>query len=176
MRRKFSLVHCIVWTCDVCKAATFEDYFDAVAHKEECAIANKVQEKTLSKKEGEEVSNVSGDRLRRKSSLVETEKFQAIPRESQLDTSRDKSHDVTCAAQVESSRSESKQPKYSRPKTSAMNLMPPEVSIASHSTNVDLPIWKKKPNEVEPSKEKEVPLVTYFGELRRRIQTPGWRN
>jgi len=61
-----------------------------VAHEEECAIANKAQEKTPPNKKGEVESNVSGDRLRRKSSLVETEKFQAIaaakaPRESLLD-------------------------------------------------------------------------------------------
>ena len=55
------LAHCTIWTCDICKAATFEDYFDSVAHEEECAIANKVQEKTLSNKEGEELSNMSGD-------------------------------------------------------------------------------------------------------------------
>ena len=45
--------------------------------------------------------------MRRKSSLVETKKFQAIaaakaPRESRLDPLSDKSHDGTCAAQVES--------------------------------------------------------------------------
>jgi hypothetical protein len=96
-----------LWTCDICKAATFEDYFDAVAHEEECAIANKFHEKTPSNKKGEVESNVSGDRLRRKSSLVETKKFQAIaaakaPRESRLDPLSDKSHDGTCAAQVES--------------------------------------------------------------------------
>jgi len=101
------LANCTLWTCDICKAATFEDYFDAVAHEEECAIANKVQEKTPSNKKGEVESNVSGDRLRRKSSLVETKKFQAIaaakaPRESRLDPLSDKSHDGTCAAQVES--------------------------------------------------------------------------
>jgi hypothetical protein len=55
------LAHCTIWTCDICKAATFEDYFNSVAHEEECTIANKVQEKTLSNKEGEELSNMAGD-------------------------------------------------------------------------------------------------------------------
>jgi hypothetical protein len=172
------LADCTLWTCDICKAATFEDYFDAVAHEEECAIVNKVQEKTPSNKKGEVESNVSGDRLKRKSSLVETKKFQAIaaakaPRESRLDPLSDKSHDVTCAAQVESSRSDSKQPKNARPKTSAINSMPPEESIASHSTNGDLPIWKKKTKEVEPSKEKEVLLVSTLRGTSTKNSNPG---
>lgn len=38
------LAHCTIWTCDKCKAATFEDYFDAVAHEEECTVTKKVKQ------------------------------------------------------------------------------------------------------------------------------------
>jgi hypothetical protein len=51
--------------------------------------------------------------------------------------------------------------------------MPPEVFIASHSTNVDLPIWKKKTNKVEPSKEKEVPLVSSLRGTSTKNSNPG---
>ena len=38
------LKHCTIWTCDVCRVATFDDYFDAEEHEKECAIANNLQE------------------------------------------------------------------------------------------------------------------------------------
>jgi len=38
------LKHCTIWTCDICRVATFDDYFDAEEHEKECAIANNLQE------------------------------------------------------------------------------------------------------------------------------------
>ena len=41
---KKTLKHCTIWTCDICRVATFDDYFDAEEHEKECAIANNLQE------------------------------------------------------------------------------------------------------------------------------------
>jgi hypothetical protein len=71
------LAHCTIWTCDICKTATFEDYFDAVAHEEKCVITNKVQETHLVNNEAEEESYAPRVRVRSESLPVETEKYQS---------------------------------------------------------------------------------------------------
>ncbi len=76
------LAYCTIWTCDVCKAATFDNMFALVAHEEKCDIANKNQETTLSNKKGAEVSNLFKESV--KSPLVDMEKFQSksVPNKS----------------------------------------------------------------------------------------------
>ena len=71
------LAHCTIWTCDKCKTATFEDYFDAVVREEECTLTKKVKQIPAHNKEGDEEPNVSRELVRSKSPPVEMEKFQS---------------------------------------------------------------------------------------------------
>ncbi|KAL3770631.1 hypothetical protein ACHAW5_007086 [Stephanodiscus triporus] len=66
------LAHSTIWTCDKCKTATFEDYFDAVAHEEECTVTKKVKQIPAHYKEGDEEPNVTRERVRSKSPLFQS--------------------------------------------------------------------------------------------------------
>ena len=74
---------------------------------------------------------------------------------SRLDPSSDNG---ASAAQIESSKSESKQQTIARVKPSVRNSKPPEDFLTSNPTSGDMPHRKKKTEEVETSKKMEVPF------------------
>ena len=69
---------------------------------------------------------------------------------SRLDPSSDNG---ASAAQIESSKSESKQQTIARVKPSVRNSKPPEDFLTSNPTSGDMPHRKKKTKEVETSKK-----------------------
>ena len=75
---------------------------------------------------------------------------------SRLDPSSD--DNGASAAQIESSKSESKQQTIARPKPSARNSKPPEDFLTLNSTSGVMPHRKKKTEKVESSKNTEVPF------------------
>ena len=74
---------------------------------------------------------------------------------SRLDPSSDNG---ASAAQIESSKSESKQQTIARPKPSARKSKPPEDFLTLNSTSGVMPHRKKKTEKVESSKNTEVPF------------------
>ncbi|KAL3815317.1 hypothetical protein ACHAXA_009999 [Cyclostephanos tholiformis] len=180
-----SLAHCTIWTCDICKSATFEDYFDAVTHEDKCAITNKVQQAQLINKEAEEESNTSRVRVRCESPPVETEKYQStsVPK---IGTENMQTNEVEPSDKNEAPVASSLQRTLSKENPEMKELNPDNTALArggetslrkqrepvghlatstfsmrdksTEATFEDTAIAPKETPEIKPSQKQEVPV------------------